>query len=150
MPSAVCQSWGNVQCSNNASVLCSVKWWKQPVITGIIKTVRGSSMDGSVYWLCLSQHHKLQGFYVLSLRPRPQKIIATVPVLDSNYVKVSRWADLKSCSLGTTLPTLSAYILKALRSLYDFISLLSCGAQWVTQGRGSKKSCFSSESWIKS
>lgn len=42
---AVCQDWGNAWCSNNASVLGSGKWWKRPVITGIIKTVRGSSVD---------------------------------------------------------------------------------------------------------
>lgn len=48
MPSAVCQNWGNVWRSNNASVLI-LKWWKQPAITGIIKAVRGSSVDGFVY-----------------------------------------------------------------------------------------------------
>lgn len=66
MPSTVCQGWGNVQSSNNASVLGSVKWWKRPVITGIIKPVRGSSMDGFVYCLLLWQHHKLLGLHFLS------------------------------------------------------------------------------------
>lgn len=54
MLSAACQRWGNVWRSDNASVLWSVKWWKWPVITGIIKTVRGSSMDGFVYCLALT------------------------------------------------------------------------------------------------
>lgn len=89
MPSAVCQSWGNVWSSNNASVLRSVKWWKRPVITGIIKTVRGSSVDGFVYCLPLSQHHKLPALHFLSPGLRPQEIIATVPVCVSNKVKVS-------------------------------------------------------------
>lgn len=115
MPSAVCQSWGNVRRSNNASVLCSVKWWKRPVITGIIKTVRGSSMDGFVYCLLLSQHHKLLGLRFLSLGLRHQKIIATVTVCVSNNVKVRvmRWVVLKSHIWGTTLTVLSAYMFKA-------------------------------------
>lgn len=54
MLSAACQRWGNVWRSDNASVLWSVKWWKWPVITGIIKTVRGSSMEGFVYCLALT------------------------------------------------------------------------------------------------
>lgn len=80
MPGTVCQGWGNVQSSNNASVLCSVKWWKRPVITGIIKPVRGSSMDGFVYCLLLWQHHKLLGLHFLSPGLRLQKIIATISV----------------------------------------------------------------------
>lgn len=64
---AVCQGWGNVWRSNNASVLGSGKWWKRPVITGIIKTVRGSSVDAFVYRLLLSQHHRLPAPRLLRL-----------------------------------------------------------------------------------
>lgn len=80
MLSTICQGWGNVQSSNNASVLCSVKWWKRLVITGIIKPVRGSSMDGFVYCLLLWQHHKLLGIHFLSPGLRLQKIIASISV----------------------------------------------------------------------
>lgn len=80
MLSTVCQGWGNVQSSNNASVLCSVKWWKRLVITGIIKPVRGSSMDGFVYCLLLWQHHKLLGLHFLRPGLRLQKIFASVSV----------------------------------------------------------------------
>lgn len=73
MRSAACQSWGNVWCSNNASVFCEVKWGKQPVITGIIKIVRGS-LWAVLFTVCFSHHHKLLSLHLPNLGLRTQKI----------------------------------------------------------------------------
>lgn len=139
MLSAVCQSWGNVRHSNNASVLCSVKWWKRSVITGIIKTVRGSSMDSFVYCLLLSQHHKLLGRCFLSLGLRHQKIIATITVCVSNNVKVGVMRWVVSLKWWATLTVFSAFIVSAYKTtLWFFISFFVV-VRWVIQGWGWKK-----------
>lgn len=110
MPSAVCQGWGNVRCSNNASVLCSVKWWKRPVITGIIKPVRGSSMDGFVYCLPLSQHHKLLGLHFLSSGLQTSKDYCNYICLRiSKNPRVMTRAVSKSCIRDVPLTVLSVY-----------------------------------------
>lgn len=137
MPSAVCQNWGNVRRSNNASVLCSVKWWKRPIITGIIKTVRGSSVDGFVYCLLLLQHHKLLGLHFLALGLRHQKSIATVPVCASNKVKVRvrRWVVLG----GATLTVWSAYVGKTHKDAFIFSVwglVLELNGSYKDKGKG--------------